>query len=105
MVTMLKFQPAPHTDHITADGTELTKLPYPVYADKDGIGQLGTEPIAVIGFVADLSRQQVDLRWADMADPQQAVGQYIIIRKDTLGDECGRWATLAPAIASVTEVN
>lgn len=98
---LVKLQPASHTDHITADGTELQQLPYPFFVtpaghiEKQDLWQ--GRPYRVVGFVSDLASQRVDLWWLAAAeDPQQAVGMYIV----TI-DVGGRIATRLTAVSSV----
>lgn len=92
---------AEFTDQITADGIELTKLPYPLFVDSGG--KVGRQDIwqgvvsRVIGFVSDLAVQQVDLSWhRAKADPQCAVGMYLITE-----DSAGVWRTHVTAVESV----
>ena len=96
---MIRFQPAPVTDHITHDGTELTKLPYPIVADQFGVIPDGHGDQRIIGFVADPSKQRVDLWWNDIRDLQHTVGMYVITATG------GRWYTNVTAIQSVQEVD
>lgn len=99
---IITLQPAPNVDHITDDGTELTRLPYPfhVRADDGGIERQDFwqgSVARVVGFVADLNRQEVDLWWRDAAkDPQRAVGMYVITQ-----DDKGDMATQMTAISTV----
>jgi hypothetical protein len=101
---MIRFQPSPHTDHVTDDGTELTKLPYPVLAHPTGLACLGSKEVLIVGFVGDPNRQDVDLWWNDITDLQATVGMYMIINDDVRCPETGHWSTLISAIQSVTEV-
>ncbi len=85
-----RIQPEPFTDHLTDDGVQLTKLPYPFYVD--GFGNVGRQDIwqgrvtRVIGFQRDLARQQIDLSWRDaVKDPAAAVGMYLVT-SDAKGD-------------------
>lgn len=101
---IVTLQPAAHVDHITEDGTELTKLPYPFHVNVHGEIQRQEfwkgNPERVVGFVSDLARQEVDLSWDEVySDPQRAVGQYVITQ-----DSEGGWATHQLAIMRVTEV-
>jgi hypothetical protein len=98
------IQPAPHVDHITEDGTELTKLPYPYHTDQDGAIQRQDfwqgNPLRVVGFQKDLSVQQVDLWWKDaLKDPQQAVGMYLVTQ-----DKDGNCSSHNTAVESITPV-
>lgn len=99
---IITLQPAPRTDHITADGTELTQLPYPFHVAADGTVQRQDfwhgNPKSVVGFAHDPSVQRVDLWWDDaVKDPQQAVGKYVVTR-----DDKGGMAVHVIAIESVT---
>jgi len=98
---VITLQPAPIVDHITPDGIELTKLPYPFHVDTDG--SIGRQdfwngyPLRVIGFVADPNRMQIDLYWEEaVKDPQRAVGMYVV----AVGAD-GTYSTYVVAIASV----
>lgn len=83
---LIKLQPSEFVDQIR-DGHEMTKLPYPFYVHEDGSVDNQDlwqgDPARVIGFAADLAVQQVDLWWEDaVADPQRAVGMYIVSVSD-----------------------
>jgi len=89
---IITLQPSEVTDHITADGTELTKLPYPFHCSDAGLIQRQDfwkgDPFQVVGFVADVARQEVDLYWRDVAwdneaDRNRVVGMYIV----TMGND------------------
>lgn len=112
---IITLQPSAHTDHITADGTELTQLPYPFHVDA-ATGLIGRQdfwrgdPLAVVGFVADPARIEIDLTWREYveglaghdrddlvpADPTSIVGMYVITR-----DDKGQWGTHVAAISSI----
>lgn len=100
MSRLYRLQPSPRTDHITADGHELTQLPYPYFATEDGTltsihTEMGSE--GIIGFQDDLAVQHVDLWWDEVIeDPQCAVGKYVVTREHD-----GGMATHQIAIASV----
>jgi hypothetical protein len=99
--TLITFQPSEFVDHITEDGTELTKLPYPVHAWAD-TGRIphdagGTSGRRIVGFQRDLQRQQIDLSWATVAyHPPDAVGTYAVIE----GND-GKLFSLTTAIRDV----
>lgn len=102
MSVVITLQPSAHTDQITTDGQELTRLPYPFHVAEDGsIGRQdfwAGEPLEVIGFQKDLAVEQIDLWWSDcLEDPQAAVGMYVVTR-----DKNGGMATHVQAIQSVT---
>jgi hypothetical protein len=103
---MLKIQLSESTDNITADGTELTRLPYPFYVDQDGViinRWAGQEEVAVIGFVRNPNRQEVDVWWADVIANRMwptLTGLYMISRERG----SGIWSTHLQAVKSVTEV-
>lgn len=89
---MFKIQPSSFIDQITAEGHELSKLPYPFFVDENGaVGQQDLwkgDPARVIGFQKDLARNQVDLWWREaVKDPQRAQGMYLVTAdsKGTLG--------------------
>jgi hypothetical protein len=97
---IVTLQPADHVDGITDDGTELTKRPYPFHVNARGEIQRRAGESRVVGFVSDPARMEVDLSWDEVyADPQRAVGQYVITQ-----DTEGAWATHTIAIMRVTEV-
>lgn len=84
---IVRLQPSEYVDQVTADGAELTRLPYPFFVDEDGkVGRQDVwrgKPLEVVGFQADLAAQQVDLWWEEaFRDPQQAVGMYAVTRDD-----------------------
>lgn len=70
-----------YTDHLTDDGTELTRRPYPFHVDAKGniLGNRG-DAVRVVGFQSDAAVQRVDLHWPDYikGDPAVAVGKYLI---------------------------
>lgn len=85
-----RIQPSRYTDHITADGTELTKLPYPFYVNEDGsiLRQdiWNGNPLRVVGFQRDLAVQQIDMWWRDaLRTPDQVPGMYLVT-SDKNGD-------------------
>lgn len=92
-----KIQPASLTDHITDDGTELTKRPYPIVCDDWGNVEGMATVKRVVGFVRDLARHQVDFSWHEVAARHVAedeiVGMYVVIQAPD-----GHWATLVPAV-------
>lgn len=100
---VLRVQPAPRIDNLTADGRELTQLPYPLFVSEDG--SVGRQDfwdgriLRVVGFMRDLAVQQVDLYWKDAyADPQAAVGMYVVAV-----DASGGMFNLDTAVESITE--
>lgn len=101
---MIKFQPGPVVDGFADDGTELTKLPYPIYAERGGVihgWRVNTAPYPpkIIGFVADPSRQEVDLWWEHITDLQKTVGMYLVTSTN------GEWSTNVIAIQSVVDTD
>ena len=101
-MTLICLQPAPSTDHITADGAELTRLPYPFFVREDGMIERqdvwNGNPLRAVGFVADLARQDIDLAWEDaVEDPAQTVGMYLITENSS-----GGYATHTTAISEAT---
>lgn len=94
---LIKLQPAPHTDQVLGDGTELTQLPYPFYVTEDGTGHVGSQEFRAVGFQKDLARHRIDLHWVDVVkDPQLAVGKYLVTQ-----DKGGGWAVNMSAIDHV----
>lgn len=98
---LLRVQTAPRTDQLLGDGTELTQLPYPLFAYASGAVARQDfwrgRPKRIVGFAADLAKQQVDLWWsAAYADPAQAVGMYIVVQ-DADGS-MGTWDTAVETI-------
>lgn len=97
----ITVQPAPHTDHVTEDGTELTQLPYPFHVAEDG--SIGRQDFwngrvaRVVGFTARPEAGPIVLTWREVwADPEKAVGRYLIT-----SDSAGRWSTHLSAIMRV----
>jgi hypothetical protein len=91
------FQPAPHVDNIV-DGEEMTQRPYPFAVDATGAVIGRRDMVALIGAVADPARQQIDIHSPELlADPQQAVGMYLIT-----SDGAGKWSTHVTAIETAT---
>lgn len=104
MSKIIRLRPSEIVDHITTDGQELTKLPYPFYVSEDG--SVGNQefwrgdPAAVIGFQRDLARHEIDVWWDTVVeDPQQAVGLYAVTR-----DNRGGMGVHTIAISSAEEV-
>lgn len=102
MSAVLRVQTAPRIDGLTSDGHELTQLPYPLFVSEDG--SIGRQDIwqgrlaRVVGFMADLAVQRVDLWWKDAyTDPQRAVGMYVVV-----ADAQGGYANLDTAVETMT---
>jgi hypothetical protein len=101
---MYKIQPAPIPDHITDDGETLSRRPYPIMVDRDGFTPVsGAQDIAkVIGFVRDLAKHQIDVRWHEVStdpdSPYYPVGMYVIVQ-----NRAGQWATLSTAVDTFEE--
>jgi hypothetical protein len=101
MTKVIRIQPSAHVDHITADGAELTKLPYPYFVTEDGkVGRQDFwqgKPYRVVGFQRDLAVPAIDLRWFDaFKDPQRAVGMYVVI-----SHQDGNWYTVDSAVSEM----
>jgi hypothetical protein len=83
-VKIIKLQPSAKIDGLTADGQEMTQLPYPFYVKEDGslfdpTGFWKGHVDRVVGFQRDSAKQQVDLWWDHaVKDPQKAVGMYLV---------------------------
>jgi hypothetical protein len=80
------IQPSAYVDQIV-DGMELTKLPYPYYADTEGNvanQEFWSGTVAkVVGFQKDLAKQQINLSWYQATkDPSKATGMYLITKDD-----------------------
>lgn len=83
---LITMQPAPIVDGYAPDGSEMTRLPYPVHAwASDGAvpSHLGgyTEPRRIVGFTTEEGRDQnrLDLNWASAAlNPRQIEGMFIV---------------------------
>ncbi len=97
-----EIQPSAYTDQLTDDGVQLTKLPYPIFADEAGM--IGRQDFwagrytKVIGFQRDLRVQRIDLFWRDtLRDPGEAVGMYLVAANDK-----DNWFTFDTAVQSVT---
>jgi hypothetical protein len=89
-------------DHITADGTELTQLPYPFHVAEDGSVLRQDfwrgDPLRILGFTARPEPGDIVLWWADaVKDPQQAVGLYMVSQ-----DSKGNMASHVIAVSAVT---
>lgn len=100
---ILRVQTASRIDNLTDDGQELTQLPYPLFVDESGM--VGRQDLwngrilRVVGFQRDLAVQQVDLWWAEAyADPQRAVGMYVVAT-----DKNGGMFNLDTAVGTITE--
>jgi len=86
MQTLITMQPRPVVDGYAPDGSEMTRLPYPVHAwAPDGVvpSHLGgyTEPRRIVGFTSEEGRDQrrLDLTWRDAArEPWRAQGMFIV---------------------------
>jgi hypothetical protein len=102
MSKTFKIQPAEVVDHVTKDGRELTKLPYPFFVDEKGmVGRQDVwtgDPHQVIGFAEEPEPGQVDLLWEEvMEDPSLATDMYLVT-----SDSEGNFDTRRAAISSVT---
>ena len=90
---MIVLQSAPFVDHVTDDGTELTKMPYPLVCDDHGCikhdpemaSRLPELPVAVLGFANDLNHPgQIDLEWNTFVAElpvDAAVGKHLIVKQ------------------------
>jgi hypothetical protein len=91
--TIITLQPSEYVDHITEDGAELTRLPYPFHCTDDGRIKRQDiwrgKPARMVGFVSDLNRQEVDLYWESFraGDPEAVVGLYMVTQNsdNTIG--------------------
>jgi hypothetical protein len=82
-IKVITLQPSEYTDHITGDGTEYQKLPYPFFVREDGMvlrqDFWDGKPLKIVGFQRDLAVHRVNLWWDQAAkDPQATVGMYIV---------------------------
>lgn len=95
---MIIFHLSSYTDHLTDDGVELTKRPYPFGVDLGGKIFNHYEEDSVAGFQFDAAVQRIDLSWDDYidGDHQVVVGKYLI----TVSKK-GRLATQLSAIERV----
>lgn len=98
----LRIQPSEFTDHITDDGHEMTKMPYPYYVYQTGRvalqGFWKGRVKHVIGFQADLAVHTIQLHWDEAwAAPEKAVGMYVVT-----GSADGVWSVHPTAIKSAT---
>lgn len=101
MKKMILMQPSEFTDQLTADGQELTKLPYPIAADEAGL--VGNQdfwqgdPFRAIGFQRDLARHEIDVTWSEVfREPELAIGLYLVS-----ADSRGNFGVHHTAIGSV----
>ena len=95
---IVKIQPAPRIDNVI-DGHELTQLPYPLHVRSHDGKVLDNWAERVVGFARDLSRQQIDVWWAEAVrdmDPSEVVGLYIVIQNSD-----GGYAVLDTAVQKV----
>lgn len=84
--TLITLQPAPIVDGYAPDGSEMTKLPYPVHAwASDGVipQHLGgyTDPKRIIGFTDEMGRQTntLVLPWRDAVKREELTeGMFIV---------------------------
>lgn len=97
MTRLIRLQPAAYTDQISDDGYEMTKLPYPFWVRWDGtMANLNPPYTNLLGFQADLAKQQIDLWWNEARDdPGKAIGMYAVTQ-----DEKGGIAVHGTAIDS-----
>jgi hypothetical protein len=98
---IVSLQPTDITDHITEDGTELTRRPYPFHVDPDGFilrqDFWQGRAYQVIGFVSAPESSAV-LHWREIANtPHDMIGKYVVV-----SDSHGRWSTYETAIATAT---
>ena len=80
---IITIQPSAQTDHITEDGTELQKLPYPFHVNERGEIQRQDfwqgRVLRVIGFQRDLARHEIDIWWNEVwAEPDRALNNYVV---------------------------
>lgn len=113
----LRIQPSEFVDHITDDGHEMTKLPYPFYVYETGRIALQSfwkgSVKSVIGFQADLAKHVIDLHWDEAwAEPEKCVGMYVVtcsadnvwsvhstaIKSATMGEQSERHLTREEAV-------
>jgi hypothetical protein len=89
MPCYLHIQNAPVTDNLTADGTALARKPWPVVADEEGTVHTPSYALGmrrVAGFQRDLAVMRVNVWWDEVfADPQKAVGLYLVTYNDDGG--------------------
>jgi hypothetical protein len=104
---VLTVQPSSYTDYITSDGQALSRKPYPFHVRADRSGEILRQdiwrgsPVRAVGFVGDPSRHEVDLFWLQrsfLADPQQAVGMYLVTQ-----DSDGKMAVHITAVEKIEE--
>lgn len=77
---IITLQPSRITDRLCDDGEELQMQPYPFAVRADGeVVSTWAHGLRAIGLAQRCDRQQVDLWWRDVvADPQRAVGMYLV---------------------------
>jgi hypothetical protein len=95
---LFKMDFSPVTDGLV-DGMELTKLPHPLVIDQAGTVYDNSLVRAVIGFVGDPARMEIDIHWVELfvagRPIYQIVGKYAVVQ----GPD-GRWSTLVTAISA-----
>jgi hypothetical protein len=98
---IIEVQMSEWTDHLTKDWQELTKLPYPFFADEHGM--IGRQDfwngrvLRIVGFQEDLAQEMIDLFWDDAyAEPEKAIGMYVVTE-----NQHGDWVTHMTAVRSM----
>lgn len=83
-----------------------TPLPYPFHVDADGF--VGRQDFwkgrvhKVVGFVDEPGSQTFSLLWRDaVANPQAAVGKYVVTADDSGAAGTAGWSTHQAAISTV----
>jgi hypothetical protein len=87
---IITLQFASHTDHVTDEGMEFTKRPYPFHVQADGTilrQELWRgDPLRVVGFAKDLAVERIDLDWGEArADHTRTHGMYVVTQNDKGG--------------------
>lgn len=99
-----RIQPREFVDHITDDGQEFTRKPYPFYADEAGDVQRQDfwkgRVAKVIGFVDDVDSVIIQPFWQQaIRDPESVIGKYLVT-----SDDQGQWSTHQQPISELAPV-
>lgn len=96
-VRILFMQQAPVIDGLHDDFTSRSRLPYPLYADPNGMIQQQSfwqgKIYKVIGFQNDPIVQHVDLFWWQVKEAQDVIGKYLVT-----SDSDGNWSSWPTAV-------
>jgi hypothetical protein len=99
----MRIQMAPEIDGLHDDFTSRSRLPYPFYVDGDGYVQLQDfwqgMVYKVIGFQNHPAIQKIDLWWADVKEPADIIGKYLVTT-----DKDNNWGSFPTAVVEAEMV-